>query len=268
MTQQLRQQPLPPPSSLVQVEPDNNEIINLTQKFMKMKLPTFFGGTEPLKTETWLLEIEKLFEVFPCSEIQKVLLATYTLKDEARKWWLLIRNSNGSMAWAQFNAIFYDKYFPEYFRDRKVSEFQELKQDRMSIAEYKAKFTELARFSPHMVDTDYKKAQKFEGGLDLDVYDRVSVLKLPTYVGVLDRALMAKAILAAKKQVTIPITEWRRKRDRFNFKKGRSFPKKQNTRSSSSSSQSSGSMPVCLECGRKHKGNVTMHLALVSDAAR
>lgn len=94
---QQRQQPLPPPPPPVQNELDNNDIINLTQKFIKMKPPTFLGGIEPLKAETWLLEMEKLFEVFPCSTMQKVLLATYTLKDEAQRWWLLVQNNNGDM---------------------------------------------------------------------------------------------------------------------------------------------------------------------------
>ncbi|XP_028101206.1 uncharacterized protein LOC114300543 isoform X1 [Camellia sinensis] len=254
MTQQQRQQPIPPPPPPVLAEPDNNDIINLTQKFMKMKTPTFFGGIEPLKAKTCLLEMEKLFEVFSCSATQKVLLAIYTLKDEAWRWWLLVRNNNGDMTWAQFNEIFYNQYFPQCFKDRKVLEFQELKQDRMSVAEYEARFTELARFAPHMVDTDYKKERNFEGGLDLEIFDRVGVLKLPTYVEVLNRALMAEATIAAKKQTTTPITEWRGKRTGFNFKKGRSFSKKQNTGSSSSSSQSSGSTPNYPNCGRKHIG--------------
>ncbi|XP_028094580.1 uncharacterized protein LOC114294652 [Camellia sinensis] len=158
------------------------------------------------------------------------------------------------MTWAQFNEIFYNKCVPQCFRDRKVFEFQELKQGKMSAAKYEAKFTELAKFAPHMVDTNYKKARKFEGGLDLEVFDRVGVLKLPTYVEVLDRALMGEAILAAKKQAITPTTKWRGKRTGFNFKKGQSFLKKQNSGSSSSSSQSSGSMPVCPDCGRKHRG--------------
>ncbi|XP_028085435.1 uncharacterized protein LOC114286467 [Camellia sinensis] len=207
MTQQLRQQPLPLPPPPMLAEPNNNDIINLTQKFMKMKPSTFLGGIEPLKVETWLLEIEKLFEVFPCSVTQKVFLATYTLKDEARRWWRLVRNNNGDMTWVQFNKIFYNKYFPQCFRDQKVSEFQELKQGRMFVAEYKAKFTKLARFAPHMVDTDYNKVRKFEEGLDLGVFDRVGVLKLPTYVEVLNKALMAKAIIAAKKQTATPTIE-------------------------------------------------------------
>ncbi|XP_028108307.1 uncharacterized protein LOC114307123 [Camellia sinensis] len=107
-----------------------------------------------------------------------------------------------------------------------------------------------------MVDTDYKKARKFKGGLDLEVFDRVSVLKLPTYVEVLDIVIMAEATIAAMKQANAPITEWRSKRSGSNFQKGCSFfaNKKQNTGSSSSSSQSSESMLICLECGRKHKG--------------
>lgn len=117
------------------------------------------------------------------------------------------------MTWAQFNTIFYDKYFPQCFRDRKISEFQELKQDRISVAEYEAKFTELAKFAPHMVDTNYKKAHKFKGGLDLDILDQVRVLNLPTYLNVMDRALMAEAILAAKnkllsQQVNRGVRDW------------------------------------------------------------
>lgn len=67
------------------------------------------------------------------------------------------------------------------------------------MAKYETKFTELARFAPHMVDIDYKKKQKFEGGLDLEVFDHVGILKLPTYVEVLNRAITAEATLAAIK---------------------------------------------------------------------
>ncbi|XP_028113423.1 uncharacterized protein LOC114311465 [Camellia sinensis] len=179
LRQQQGQQPLSPSSSPMHVEPVTNDIISLTQKFNKMRPPTFLGGIEPLKVETWMLEIEKLFEVFTCSETQKVLLATYTLKEDARHWWMLIRNDSGTMTWSQFRDVFYEKYFPQCFRDRRVAEFEQLKQGNLSVAEYEAKFTELARFAPHMVDSNYKQAQKFEGGLNLDVFDRISVLKLP-----------------------------------------------------------------------------------------
>ena len=94
LDQQQNQQPSPPPP----VQPEQNinvnvqnanvndgDIIALHLKFCKMKPPSFQGGLEPLKAETWVLETEKLFEVFSCSEAHKVLLATFTLQEEARR---------------------------------------------------------------------------------------------------------------------------------------------------------------------------------------
>ncbi|XP_028084154.1 uncharacterized protein LOC114285304 [Camellia sinensis] len=187
--QQQRQPFPPPPPPLVQMELINNDdIIALTQKYKKMKSPEFLRGIESLKAEAWVLETEKIFEVFPCIDVHKVLLATFTLKEEARRWWMLIRDENRDLTWDRFKEIFYEKYFLQCIRDRKVSEFQQLKQGTMSVFEYEAKFIELARYAPHMVDTDYKKARKFKGRLDVEVLDRVNVLKLVKYVDVLDRA--------------------------------------------------------------------------------
>ncbi|XP_028063471.1 uncharacterized protein LOC114266747 [Camellia sinensis] len=144
----------------------------------------------------WVLSIEKLFEVLPCLETQKVLLATFTLEEEARRWWMLMCESNKNIGWAQFLEIFYDKYFPQCVHDRKVKEFMGLKHDSMIVAEYEAKFTELARFAPYMVDTNYNKVRHFEEGLRDDILEKVNVLKLETYIEVLDRAIISKANIA------------------------------------------------------------------------
>ncbi|GMP56075.1 hypothetical protein CsSME_00020687 [Camellia sinensis var. sinensis] len=72
-----------------------------------MKSSSFEGGLEPLKAKARVLETEKLIEVFPCSEAHKVLLATFTLQEEARRWWVL------------FKGAFFEKYFPQCVRDQK-----------------------------------------------------------------------------------------------------------------------------------------------------
>ncbi|XP_028097039.1 uncharacterized protein LOC114296912 [Camellia sinensis] len=154
--------PVPPPAPGCQPETCT---IALTRKFKKIKPPVFHGGIEPLKAEAWVLGIEKLFEVFLCTKAQKVQLASFTLEDDARRWSMLVRDDNKDVPWAHFLEIFYEKYFPQCVRDRKAAEFMELKQGNKSIAEYEAQFIELARFAPHMVDTNYKKARQFQGGL-------------------------------------------------------------------------------------------------------
>ncbi|XP_028103493.1 uncharacterized protein LOC114302643 [Camellia sinensis] len=162
-----------------------------------MKPPSFKGGIEPMKDKAWVLGIEKLFEVFPCTEAQKVQLAAFTLEDEARRWWMLTRTVHQGLTWDRFLELFYDKYSPQSMQDKKVTEFETLKQGNKTVVEYEAQFAELARFAPHIVDTDYKKARKFEGGLQNAILDRVNILKLPTYVDVLERAVIAKGNIAA-----------------------------------------------------------------------
>ncbi|XP_028104481.1 uncharacterized protein LOC114303546 [Camellia sinensis] len=173
-----------------------------------MKPPSFNGGIEPMKAEAWVLGIEKLFEVFPCTKVQKVQLAAFTLEDEARRWWILTRTVHQGLTWDRFLELFYDKYFPQSMRDKKVTEFETLRQGSKTVAEYDAQFAELARFAPHMVDTDYKKARKFEGGLRSSILDQVNMLKLPTYVDVLERAIIAEGNLTVQNR----ISEWKGKR--------------------------------------------------------
>ena len=107
LEQQNQQPPPPPVQPELNVNVNDGDIIALTQKFSKMKAPSFQGGLEPLKAEAWVLETEKIFEVFPCSEANKVLLATFTLQEEARRWWMLIRDTKAIMTWAQFKESFF-----------------------------------------------------------------------------------------------------------------------------------------------------------------
>ncbi|XP_028082862.1 uncharacterized protein LOC114284165 [Camellia sinensis] len=162
-----------------------------------MKPPSFKGGIEPIKAEAWVLGIEKLFKVFPCTESQKVQLPAFTLEDETQRWWILTRTIHPGLTWDRFLKLFYDKYFSQSMRDKKVIEFETLRQGNKTVAEYEDQFAELARFAPHMVDTDYKKARKFEGGLRTAILDRVNMLKLPTYVNVLERVVIAEGNIAA-----------------------------------------------------------------------
>ena len=57
------------------------------------------------------------------------------------------------------------KYFPASARHAKSREFLELKQRRMMVLKYMAKFTELAPFMNDYVATDMAKVRKFKHGL-------------------------------------------------------------------------------------------------------
>ena len=82
------------------------------------------------------------------------------------------------MTWAEFQELFICKYFPEIARQAKDHEFLELKQGVMTMMNYVARFTELARFTDDYVATDMAKVRRFENGLKLSIRARNVGLRL------------------------------------------------------------------------------------------
>ena len=60
------------------------------------------------------------------------------------------------------------------------------------MAQYEAKFTELSRFAPQLIAIEEKKTLKFQDGLKPYLKNKISILKLNVYSGVVDRALIAE----------------------------------------------------------------------------
>ena len=82
------------------------------------------------------------------------------------------------MTWVEFHELFMGKYFPATARHAKAQEFLELKQRAMTVMEYVAKFTELARFANDYVATNLAKVERFENGLRLSIRGRIVGLRL------------------------------------------------------------------------------------------
>ena len=61
------------------------------------------------------------------------------------------------------------KFFPASARHAKAQEFLKLKQGNMTMLEYVAKFTELARFGDDYMAINLAKVRKFEDGLKLAI---------------------------------------------------------------------------------------------------
>ena len=70
------------------------------------------------------------------------------------------------------------KYFPETTKHAKAQEFLELRQGTMTVIDYVARFTELARFADDYVATDLAKVRRFENGLKLSIRARIVGLHL------------------------------------------------------------------------------------------
>ena len=82
------------------------------------------------------------------------------------------------MTWAEFHDLVMGKYFLDTARHAKAQEFLELKQGTMTVLEYVARFTELARFADDYVATDMAKVRRFKNGLKLSIQGRIIGLRL------------------------------------------------------------------------------------------
>ena len=79
------------------------------------------------------------------------------------------------------------KYFPE---SAKAQEFLELKQGAMTVMDYVAQFTKLARFVDDYVATDIAKVRRFENGLKLSIRARIAGLRLQDVDSMVGTALV------------------------------------------------------------------------------
>ena len=152
--------------------------------FERRNPPRFKGGYDPEGAQHWLRELEKIFGVIQCEEVEKVSLAAYTLSDDAEHWWnntrSLLREERVEITWAVFQEKFLEKYFPRDIREKKEVEFLTLTQGSMSVGEYAAKFEELSRYYPHYhnANGERSKCVKFESGLRPEIKEAIRLQEI------------------------------------------------------------------------------------------
>ena len=151
------------------------------QRFRAHHPLTFTGGGDPIVADHWFMQIEKVLEAMEItSNTTRIRLAAFQLEGEAQVWWKWARTSRDleAMTWAEFQQLFMGKYFPDTVRHAKAQEFLELKQGTMTVMEYVARFTELARFTNDYVATNMAKVRRFKNELKLSIRGRIVRLRL------------------------------------------------------------------------------------------
>ena len=151
-----------------------------------------------METDHLLWKVGKILDAMEItSNAMRIRLATFQLEDESQVWWDWFKASRNleAMTWDEFSELFMDKYFRASARHAKAREFLELKQGMMTVLEYMAKFTELARFVDDYVATDMAKVRNFEDGMKFSIWGK--------FVGLLlqDMDSMVRTAMAIKREV-------------------------------------------------------------------
>ena len=162
------------------------------QRFRAHHPPIFIGGGDPMVADHWFMQIEKVLEAMEItSDATRIKLVVFQLEGETQVWWKWARTSRDlkAMTWAKFQELFMGKYFPDTARHAKAQEFLELKQEAMTVMDYVARYTKLARFAEDYVATDMAKVRRFENGLKLSIRSRIVGLRLRDMDSVVGTAL-------------------------------------------------------------------------------
>ncbi|XP_050919616.1 uncharacterized protein LOC127137174 [Lathyrus oleraceus] len=160
--------------------------------FQRENPPTFLGRYDPEGALAWLKEIERIFRVMDCTLVQKIRYGTHKLSGEVDDWWvdtrLRLETAGEEITREVFRREFLRKYYPEDVRGKKEIEFLELKQGNLSVTEYAAKFTELAKFYHHYdgANAEFSKCIKFENGLHPEIKKAVGYQKIHVFADLID----------------------------------------------------------------------------------
>ena len=86
MSQQPQTSQFPP--VVAPHEPDQYELF---ERFRKRKPSEFSGCGDPMEADAWIIEMERIFRMLPCTGRQRVQLVTYMFRDAAELWWMTVR---------------------------------------------------------------------------------------------------------------------------------------------------------------------------------
>ncbi|EXB29428.1 hypothetical protein L484_022098 [Morus notabilis] len=136
-------------------------------EYRRSSIPAFTsaGGLE--EAEYWFESVSKHLSTMGVPDEYWVEFTAFKFEGPAGAWWKHIRRMQDveGMTWEQFEALLNEQYFPQSYRYEKAMEFMGLQQGEMTVREYEARFNELSRFAPSLIESERMKCLKFEKGL-------------------------------------------------------------------------------------------------------
>lgn len=147
---------------------DSDRKLKYMQAFQSLGPPTYAGNSDFVEAEDWLRRVTKCMDAIDVPVKLRVTFAAFMLTGEADRWWEFTQRGRevGSMTWEDFERRFQRMYFPNNVQcSNKRTEFYNLTQGDMTVAQYVAKFIQLSRYA-HIPQTEDLKIEMFIRGLN------------------------------------------------------------------------------------------------------
>jgi hypothetical protein len=125
---------------------------NKHREFMSHHPLVFTHADDPLEAEDWLKTVLKMLTTCQCDDRENVMYAAGRLQGSTSAWWdafVAAHAAPDNITWDEFTTNFRSHHIPSGVMKIKKKAFLSLKQDGMSVAEYRDKFIELSRSMLH-----------------------------------------------------------------------------------------------------------------------
>ena len=130
-----------------------------------------FHGTsleESDKAEFWLEKLQRALDEVKFPPEQMAKCAVSLLQGAAYDWWKLVLRHPvlpGPISWDFFVQDFRTKYVTDDYKETKWKQFLNLKQGKLTVAEYEKEFSRLSKYAPELVLIETFRCRQFENGL-------------------------------------------------------------------------------------------------------
>ncbi|KAJ8899271.1 hypothetical protein K2173_017306 [Erythroxylum novogranatense] len=245
-------------------------------RLRKQEAVDFYGSTDPVEVEGWLERTERVFDQMDCEPDERFDYAVSLLQGPAYQWWKTVPGSTTRpclLKWEDFLRVFRDNYMPKVYLDMKMQEFLELKQGKMSVADYEVRFNELMGYATALIPTEEDKCRRFENGLNMEIRTRMARSDMGTFTELRAASIRIEKLMK-EKQAEIGQGSRGKRPSESQGSSGRSFSKCQSRPFRSSggfrqfgtgirgrSTQTGGGRsivqnqrPPCEYCGKRHGG--------------
>ncbi|XP_070028924.1 uncharacterized protein [Nicotiana sylvestris] len=139
------------------------------ERFSRLQPPSF-SGAQGEDAQGFLDKCQRMLQKSGILESSGVAFTTFQFTGAAFTWWEAYerRRPAGAapLTWQEFSTLFLEKWIPQSQREELRRQFEWLSQGDMTVSQYEARFSELARYASWIVPTDWERIKRFVDGLN------------------------------------------------------------------------------------------------------
>ncbi|XP_070032687.1 uncharacterized protein [Nicotiana tomentosiformis] len=135
--------------------------------------PPSFSGAELEDAHDFLDRCQLILRTTSIQETSRVSFTAFQLSGAAFGWWEAYERNRlvivAPLSWHKFSVLFLEKFVPHTRREDLRRQFDQLRQDGMSVTQYEMRFSELAHRTIWLVPTEREMIRRFIDGLHYQV---------------------------------------------------------------------------------------------------